>query len=459
MKRSLLLLIATILLAQVFAYDFSANGIFYQIKTPITANKVAVTAGSETGNSYSGDVVIPPSVTYNAKTYSVTEIGTFAFASSHSVTSITIPTTVDTISDGAFWGCIKLTSLSIPASIKKIGNYVFVGDTTLTDITVDAANTNFKSDQGVLYNKNLNVLLSYPAGKPALSYTIPNTVDSIGDFAFSYCKFTSVTIPNTVKYMNHGTFSMCYGLTTVNIPASVLFLRNNPFYDCKNMMAVTIDPANLYNQSVDGVIFKKEPGRPLETIIYYPPAKPGSSYIIPSTVTYVRSSAFMNCLNLTSITIPASVQTIRSGMLQGCKNLTTINTYSPTPVDLNSTVPGEDSNDVFEGVDTLHCVLHVPVGSRSLYANAFQWKGFSNIVEGFTAGFRSAKTSNLEVTAQNGQILVSGYAPDELITIYNTQGIMLYKQNAKSTTITINLNVKGLLIIKVGIQKVKVLVL
>jgi hypothetical protein len=454
MKRYILLLVAFVLKASVFAFDFSVNGIFYKIKENNT--KVAVTLASQTGNSYSGDVIIPSTVTHNSKTYSVTQIYPFAFSSCHSVTSIVIPNSVDSIEEGAFWGCINLASLNIPASVKKIGSYSFVGDTILTSITVDAANPYYKSSLGVLYNKNLNNLLSYPAGKPALSYTIPNTVDSIGDLAFSYCKFTSVTIPNTVKYMAHGTFTMCNGLTSVYIPASVRFLRNNPFYDCKNMTSVTVDPANLENQSVDGVIFKKELGQPLQTIIYYPPAKVGSSYVIPNTVTYVRSSTFLNCLNLTSITIPASVTKIRSGMLQGCKNLTSINVYSTQPIDLTSIVPGDNSDKVFEGVDTLHCVLHVPVGSRALYAAAFQWKGFSNIVEGYASGFSSTNASKLKINIHNQQINVSGYSIGEFISLYDMQGKTIYHQKANSLSTTIMLNKNGVFMVKVGAEQVKV---
>lgn len=441
-------------MASSFAFDFSVNGIFYKIKENNT--KVAVTTGSATGNSYSGDVVIPSTVTYNNSTYSVTQIYPFAFGSCHSITSIAIPNSIDSIEDGAFWGCIKLTSLFIPASVKKIGYYAFVGDTELTEINVASENGRFKSEQGILYNKNMNVLRAYPAGKTASTYVIPSTVDSIEVSAFSTSKFTSITIPNSIKYMAHASFLMCDGITTVALPSSVSFLQNNPFYGCKNMTAVNVDPANLENQSVDGVLFKKEAGQPLQTIMYYPPAKAGSSYVIPNTVTYIRSSTFMNCLNLTSITIPASVETIRSGMLQGCSNLTTINAYRPTPVDLTNVIPGQNSDKVFDGVDTLHCVLHVPIGSRALYAAAFQWKGFSNIVEGFAAGFSSTKASSLKVTVMNKQINISGYTPDEEITVYNTQGMTLYKQNASTTTTTIKLNTNGIFMVKAGKDKIKV---
>jgi hypothetical protein len=455
MKRSILLLISVSVMESTFAFDFSTNGIFYKIKTPLSSNEVAVTAGSATSNNYSDVVVIPSSVTYNAKNYSVTEIDSWAFGSSYSLTDVTIPSSIDTIGDGAFWGCIKLKTFAIAASVKKIGNYVFMGCTGLTDFGVDATNSNYKSDLGVLYNKVGSTLLLYPAGKPALSYSIANTVDTIEGFAFSYCKLTSITIPNTVKYMAHGTFSFCDGLTSVYLPASLTFLNNNPFYDCKGMTAVTVDPANQYNESLDGVLFKKATNKGLETIIYYPPAKSGSSYVIPSTVTYIRSSTFMNCLNLNTVTIPASVKTIRSGILQGCKNLTTINSYAEIPVDLTSTVPGENSDKVFDGVDTVHCILHVPVGSRSLYANAFQWKGFSNIVEGFTAEVTTPKTHKLKVVAQNGQIQLSGYYPNELITVFNTQGATLYKQRASTATTIINLSCKGVFVIKAGTENAK----
>lgn len=431
-----------------FAYDFTVNGIFYKIKEDNT--KVAVTLSSNTGNSYAGDIVIPPTVTYNNATYTVTQIYPFAFASCHDLTSVVIPNSIDSIEEGVFWGCIKLTSISIPASVKEIGYYTFVGDTTLTDINVDVANTKFKSVQGVLYNKNLNVLYAYPAGKTALSYTISSSVDSVMTSAFGYSRFNTLIIPSTVKYMEHAAIMLCDKITDIALPALNEF-RNNPFYYCKNLKSVTVDPNSTSIESVEGIIFKKG----LSTLIYYPPAKTGSSYVIPSSVNYVRSSAFMNCLNLTSITIPASVATIRSGMLEGCTNLTSINAYRPTPVDLTNTTPDEDAGGVFKGVDTLHCVLHVPIGSRELYATAYQWKGFSNIVEGFAAGFTATKTSNLSVTTLKKQINISGYTPGEEITIYNTQGMTLYRQNASSSNTSILLETNGVFIVKVGVDRVK----
>jgi len=398
--------VALCITASTWAYDFTVNGIYYNITSATSPYKVAVTVAGSGGNSYSGSVIIPSSVTYNSINYAVTSVGTYAFASSTGLTSVSIPLTVTSIEDwafvscsglsnvtipasvtaigdGIFWGCRNITDISIPASVKKIGNYVFVGCLALTQINTDAANTNFASADGVLYNKDKTTLLVYPSGRSDVSYTIASSVDTIAAYAFGYCKnLTSITIPTSVVYIFHAAFMQCNGLTTMFIPASVTFLNNNPFYDCAGMTAVTVDPANQFNESVDGVLFSKGLG----AIIYYPPAHSGTNYVIPSTVDYVRSSVFLNCTGLTSVTIPSTVTIIRSGMFSGCTGMTSINAYSPTPIDLiSANHPDENSDYVFQGVDTTTCVLHVPVGSKSLYASAFQWKGFTNIVEGFNA--------------------------------------------------------------------------
>jgi len=475
MKKLILLFVALSITGSIWAYDFAVGGVYYAISSSFSPYTVEVT--HETGgNSYSGTVTIPSSVTYNSISYSVTSIGdyafamstgltavtiplsvtsigTYAFAASSGLTALTIPVSVTSIGDVAFAGCTNIANIIIPASVKKIGNNVFNGCTGLTQINVDAANTNFNSVDGVLYNKDKSTLLVYPPGKPDISYTIASSVDTIGSFAFGYCKnLTSITIPTSVVYITHAAFMQCNGLTTMFIPASVTFLNNNPFYDCAGMTAVTVDPTNQYNESVDGVLFSKG----LSTIIYYPPAHSGSNYVIPSTVDYVREGVFMNCTSLTSVTIPSSVSAIRSGMFTGCTGMTSINDYNPIPVDLvTANHPGEDSNDVFKGLDTTTCVLHVPIGSKSLYASAFQWKGFTNIVEGFSTAVNNATTKKVKVSVQNGQLHVSGAVVGETITVYTLQGTTLFSQKADAATITVSLPVQGMYVVRVGAESVK----
>ena len=95
------------------AYDFVDNGFYYNVIDE-TAKTVEVTSGD---NEYSGSISIPLSVTHNAISYSVTEIGRGAFWGCISLTAITIPNSVTSIGERAFYECAGLTAITIPNSV------------------------------------------------------------------------------------------------------------------------------------------------------------------------------------------------------------------------------------------------------------------------------------------------------------------------------------------------------
>jgi hypothetical protein len=153
---------------------------------------------------------------------SVTSIGGIAFGDCTSLTNVTIPNSVTSIGDWAFSGCTSLTSVAIPTSVTSIGDGVFSYCGSLISITVEALNSVYSSTNGVLFNKSQTTLIQYPGGKPE-SYTIPDSVTSIGDWAFSGCtSLTSVTIGASVISIGEWVFS-CPNLVTVyfkgNAPA------------------------------------------------------------------------------------------------------------------------------------------------------------------------------------------------------------------------------------------------
>lgn len=100
-----------------------------------------------------------------------------------------------------------------------------------------------------------------------------------------------------------------------------------------------------------------------------------TTVIIPNSVSSIACLAFSNCTRLTSINIPVSVTLLCYRVFADCKNLTSIYVHTHQPLDLSC------NSEVFYRVDKTNCILFVPVGSKTLYSNANQWKDFEQIEE------------------------------------------------------------------------------
>ena len=175
-------------------------------------------------------------LTFDKKTGTVTDCDS-------SVTKANIPhtikgVTVTSIGGSAFRYCTSLTSVTIPDSVTSIGNCAFASCTSLTGIWVAEGNSHYANDaSGVLFNKDKTTLVQCPGAFAA--YTIPNSVTSIGEYAFSHCtSLTSVTIPNSVTSIGEHAFSYCTSLTSVTISDSVTSIGEYAFYDCTSLTDV-----------------------------------------------------------------------------------------------------------------------------------------------------------------------------------------------------------------------------
>ncbi|MBQ4572768.1 MAG: leucine-rich repeat domain-containing protein [Clostridia bacterium] len=140
-----------------------------------------------------------------------------SFCGCESLTSIIIPDSVTTVCDYAFAHCFSLTSITIPHSITTIGRKIFGNCYSLASITVDSNNQYYSSDKsGVLFNKDKTTLIQYPIANLRTSYTIPNSVSVVDDWAFTECQnLTSIIIPTDVTTIGLGAFYWCDKLTDV----------------------------------------------------------------------------------------------------------------------------------------------------------------------------------------------------------------------------------------------------
>ena len=216
------------------------------------------------------------------------------------ISTLNIPSLVTKIGREVFYGCNNLTTIAIPPLVSSIGKYAFFCNASAQ---VDAANLNYSSFDGALFNKSQSKILQIPTSKT--SFTIPSTVDSIGEAtAFGNVKLTSITIPNSVKYIGLDAFRECSGLTTVTIPNSVVSIDGEAFALCTGLTDIVISDA------IDAINYNT----------FYGCSK--LSHInTPKNLKFIGLAAFYCCGSLTTFTIPNTLEMIDTRGFQECKKL------------------------------------------------------------------------------------------------------------------------------------------
>ena len=236
---------------------------------------------------------------------SVISIGDRAFYYT-GLTSIYIGNSVISIGENAFGDCSNLSLVNIGSGLISIGNAAFGGCSSLNTINVDGGNSNYCSDNGVLFNKSKSNLVCCPAGKYG-NYTVPSTVTTISDYAFSDCRLTTVTMGNNVETIGNSAFYYSQNLTTVNIGNGVLTIGDWAFYNCYYLSNVNMGNSVL---TIGERAFSS--------------CSNLTSITIPNSVISLGNEAFSYCNSLNSITIPNGLKTIGDEVFISCKKITSI---------------------------------------------------------------------------------------------------------------------------------------
>ena len=275
---------------------------------------------------------------------SVTSIGERAFYECYSLTSITIPNSVTSIGECAFVDCSSLSSITIPDSVKCIENYAFRGCSSLTAITIPNSVTSIgerafytrdvwdrsgltsiiveKGNKRYDSRENCNAIIETASNTliaGCKNTIIPNSVTSIGDWAWEFCKgLTSITIPNSVTSIGYKAFIGCKGLTSITIPNSVMSIGEDAFWGCSGLTSIIVEKGNKRYDS------REKCNAIIETASNTLIVGCKNTITIPNSVTSIGEGAFYDCSGLTSITIPNSVTSIGEGAFQFCSGLTSI---------------------------------------------------------------------------------------------------------------------------------------
>ena len=220
-------------------------------------------------------------------------------------TSITLKEGTLVVADGAFNGCSGLASIFIPNSVKSIGGHAFDGCSNIKTIKVENGNTIYDS------RNDCNAIIRTADNELIIGCSntvIPNSVISIGPFAFAGCSgLTSLIIPNSVTSIGSSAFEDCSSLTSITIPDGVTTIGSYAFKDCSGLTSLTF-PNSLTT---------------IEHHAFYGDSVL-TSLVIPNSVTTIEECAFLGCSGLTSLTISNNLTSIENAVFFSCRNLISV---------------------------------------------------------------------------------------------------------------------------------------
>lgn len=279
-----------------------------------------------------------------------TNISEGMFDGFENLESVELPDTVSEIGENAFKDCERLSSVELSANVEDIAPNAFDGCKALTEIVVSEDNPNYSSEDGKLFDKDKTELICVPAGAGDESYTVPETVEKIGDGAFSDCEaITEVAMAENVKEIGDGAFSGCENLTSIKVtkprpkmmlmaarviandewltlPSSIEKIGSEAFEDCSsivaikvganvteigfgafancsNLVSIEVDANNPSYCSVDGILYSKD-----RTVLICVPAGLTGEYEIASSVTDVADGASAGCTSGLTLIVPTALK-------------------------------------------------------------------------------------------------------------------------------------------------------
>lgn len=479
-QKVILIAMGALVCPDALAYDFEVNGIYYNVLS-ISSRTCGVTYGE---NQYTGDIVIPETVTYNGSEFtvtsiygdfyeekgafsnckitsvilpnSITDIGRYAFSGCPYLITVKIPDNVNSIGEEAFYNCTSLTYIAIPGDVRTIGHSAFFNCTSLRELEIKDGN--YELEFGTTTSSSSYATLAFsncPIEKLYLGRNVD--VDRVAynvdiDMFSNNAKLKELTIGSPVTEI---TQSLLGGLTNLN--KLIINDGDSPLTFTCNKNGIFESPISLYlgrnckmNYNDNYVYYTFFGGSVTDVTIGNSVTEIApklfkwgniSSIEIPNSVTNIGYEAFQ-WTSIKTVTIPPSVESIGSDAFD-CGTMTQVKS--------TGTVPPSIQDDTFTTDCYINGTLFVPKGTLSAY-KATRWNNFLNIQEVDFGGVDGVEEDAVVVSAKEGCIVVSGI-DNAVVEVYNLSGQLVYS----GTDTVINMPSKGIYIVRVSGQTFKVI--
>ena len=399
---------------------------------------------------------------------SVISIGDSAFYMCSGLTSVTIPNSITSIDKLAFYNCSGLISVTIGNGVTSMGRHAFSECTSLTSVIFNADSCISEGDYigggvfngcssltNISFGNNVRHIPSWLCGfcSGLTTITIPNSVTSIGSSAFYYCSgLTSLIIPSSVTYIGEYAFSGCSGLTSVTIPRSVTSIANSTFSGCSGLTSVTI-PSSVTSIGSDAFYNCNHLVTVRCRAVYPPTVGSNSFYNIPE-----YSTLIVPCGSQQYYSVTTAWNSVFNIMQEDCRDEFTVTVVSANPTMGSATVDGLNTATVLDGDEAMlvamandgyrfvrwndndtNAVRTVTVTANVTYTAYFENDPF---------GIADIDVTQIKIYATEGRIIVHGTEGMD-VRVYDMMGRQVAYSNADDEH-DIPVPLAGVYLVKVG---------
>lgn len=459
-----------------------------------------------------GDLELPETVEHDGASYTITAIADSAFFESENLGDIYIPKSVVSIGKDAFFGCTGISNFVVDAAntvYSAENGVLFSKDKTILYMyPTSKSEASYKIPEGVT---TIGDYAFYMTIHLTGGVTIPGTVTTICDNAFHSSFIPTMEIPEGVITIGNRAFYRCIFLTSISFSKTVSSIGTALFPLCNRLSSVTVDRESEYYCAVDNVLYDKHQTR----LVGYSPAKTETSFSVPSSVKVIGKSSFTNATKLVDISLPKGLTTIEDNAFENCMFLASIEVpYTVTSLgefafrscmSMTSAIVGNGVEEIKTGtfyscvklaeltlgsgvkritkepffycnaLTTLHCqaqtppecsaeafaaispniALYVPQGTLTAYENAPVWSEFLSITEETIDAIGSINATPLNVCV-NGNVLSINGVSNKQVALYSVTGALLKDVRSTTDSVKIEIQSKGIYLVKVGDQVRKV---